>query len=125
MLPRLERDGAFLRALLKVQASTDALGAAIRELDRGAVIAAADDAFSFLLAAIAVFRRLETAERDGVRIGIAWYALRTNHGAITDLFERAKAQLADPDLHRALEQLRISLALAIQGLGEQSSPPGG
>ena len=122
--PRLGPNDSFLRALIKIDAATDALGTAIRDRDQLAVEAAAGDAFTFLAAAIAVFRRLEmAAERDPQRIGIAWCGLRTHHRAVTDLFERAKVQLADPALDLLLEQLRISITLAIQGLGERPSPP--
>jgi hypothetical protein len=118
--PRLGPNDSFLRALVKIDAATDALGAGIRDRDQLAVEAAAGEAFTFLAAAIAVFRRLETAERDPQRIGIAWCGLRAHHRAVMDLFERAKAQLADPAVDLLLEQLRISLTLAIQGLGERA-----
>jgi hypothetical protein len=114
-----------LRVFLRLDDTTDTLGAAIRNGDLVAVKASSDDAFALLADAIVVFHRLETEERDPERIGIAWSGVRTHYRAVTDLFERAKRQLADPDLYLQLEQLRISLALALQGLGEPSSVDGG
>jgi hypothetical protein len=116
---------SFVRALLKLQATAEALGAAIRDGDPPAARHAANDAFSFLLAALSVFHRMETRERarpDLPRIGTAWYALRTNHRAIVDLFTRAKANLPDLALHQLLEQLEGCLVLALKGIGEQMPP---
>lgn len=121
--PMLPANDAFLRALLKLQATLDALGAALGAEDPGAFEAAASDAFAFLLAAISLFRRLETSDHpDPRRIGTAWYAVRTHHRALLDLFERARARLASPELQLRIDQHRISLTLAIQGLGPRPRP---
>jgi hypothetical protein len=118
--PRLARDDSFVRALVKLQAATDALGAAIVASDAAAAAAAASDACSFLLTAIAVFRGLaasEEAQRETSRIDVARYGLRTNHRALEDLFARAQAQLPSDDLRRMLDELRIALTLALGGIG--------
>lgn len=118
---------AFLRALLQLQATGDAIGAAIRDHDLPTVRRAAVEAFSFLLSALSVFHRMETKDRprtDLPRIGTAWYALRTHHRAIADLFARAKAQLADVALHQLLEQLEGSLALALKGISDEQPSRG-
>ena len=123
--PQLPPSDAFMRALLKLQAVLDALGAAISAVDPDAFEASAADAFSFLLAATAIFRRLETAEPpDPQRIGIAWYALRTHHRAVLDLFERAKTWFPSPELQLRIEQHRISLTLAMHGLGPRETRSG-
>lgn len=118
--PRLAPNDSFIRALVKLQAATDALGAAIMASDAAAAAAAASDACSFLLAAIAVFRRLEAVEeapRETGAVDAARYALRTNHRALEDLFTRAHTQLASADLLRMLDELRITLTLAMGDLG--------
>lgn len=110
----------FVRAILEHEKATDSLGLAIRSRDPELVAAAADAAFSFFLTALALFHRLEIGEHscnDRLRIGTAWYTVSTHHRAFADLLSRAQSELASPELHRQLEQHRISLGLAMDGLG--------
>jgi hypothetical protein len=123
--PILPPNDAFLRELLKLEAAIDALGAGIVDEDRQAVQAAIDDGASFLLEAISLFRRLETDEHaDPRRIGTAWYAVRTHHRALLDRFQIAMERLASVELHLLVEQHRVSLTLAIDGLGPRAPAPG-
>lgn len=122
--PILSPNDAFLRELLKLEAAIDALGAGIVDGDQRAAHAAIDDATSFMLEAISLFRRLETDEHaDPRRIGTAWYAVRTHHRALLDRFQIAMARFASVELHLLVEQHRVSLTLAIDGLGPRASTP--
>jgi hypothetical protein len=104
---------AFDRAMAQHQLATDALGAAIREGDPKAADVAAGEGFAYWLAARAVLRRLESAERVEIpTVESMRYVLRTNRRALVALFGRAEQKLAAPELHRSLAQLRSSLALA-------------
>lgn len=122
--PILAPNDAFLRELLKLEAAVDALGAGIVDGDRRAAQAAIDDGTSFMLEAISLFRRLETDEHaDPRRIGTAWYAVRTHHRALLDRFQIATARFASVELHLLVEQHRVSLMLAIDGLGPRAPAP--
>lgn len=104
---------AFNRAMVQHQLAAVALAAAIRRCDVKAVEVAAGAAFTFWLAARAVLRRLESAERAELPSRKAMrYALHTNRRALLDVFTRAEQQLASPGLDFGLGQLRSSLALA-------------
>ena len=122
--PVLPPKDAFLRELLKLQAAIDALGAGIVDGDRQAVQSAIDDGASFMLQAISLFRRLETEEyADPRRIGTAWFAVRTHHRALLDRFQVPMARFASVELHLQINQYRVSLTIAIHGLGPRALPP--
>ena len=124
VVPTLPPNDAFLRELLKLEAAFDALGAGIVDGDPQATRAAIRDGASFMLEAISLFRRLEADEHaDPRRIGTAWYAVRTHHRALLDRFKVAMARFASVELHLQIEQPRVSLTLAIAGLGPRALAP--
>lgn len=122
--PTLSPNDAFLAELLKLEAAIDALGAGIVDGDPQATQAAINDGALFMLEAISLFRRLEIGEHpDPRRIGTAWYAVRTHHRALLDRFQVAAARFPSIDLHLQIEQHRVSLTLAIDGLGPRALAP--
>lgn len=105
----------FLRALLQHQSATDALGQAIASVNPKGVENAAVDAYSFLVAAHSVLRRLESIEPGAPDdMQTARFGIRANQRALLDLFRRAEAQFPGHELPRVLEQLRACAVFAVR-----------
>lgn len=110
----------FMRALLQHQSATDALGQAITSVDVKGIENAAVDAYSFLVAAYSVLRKLETIEHGATdEVRTARFAVRANQRALLDLFRRAERPFPAHELPRVLEQLRACAVFTI-GARERS-----